>query len=111
MHAGIDIGTPIGTPVYAVADGVVTNSFYSSSYGNVVFIYHPNVNGKAYETVYAHLDSRAVSTGEVVKKGQYIGASGNTGRSTGPHLHFEVHLGRWNAAKSNAINPRSMINF
>lgn len=111
MHYGIDLGVPVGTPVYAVADGVVTNSYYSSSYGNVVFVYHPNVNGKAYETVYAHLSSRSVSVGDVVKQGQVVGLSGNTGDSTGPHLHFEVHLGRWNGEKTSAINPRSVINF
>lgn len=109
-HFGIDIGGSSGDAVYAAASGVVSNSYYSSSYGNVVFVTH-YINGKTFETVYAHLSARNVSSGDVVKQGQRIGSKGTTGHSTGVHLHFEIHAGRWNAAKSNAVNPRSYVNF
>lgn len=109
-HKGIDIGGSSGDPVYAAAAGVVYRSYTSSSYGNVVFITH-YINGQTYDTVYAHLSSRAVSEGDVVKQGQYIGAKGTTGQSTGVHLHFELHIGKWNYAKSNAVDPRRFINF
>jgi len=109
-HKGIDIGGSSGDPVYAAADGVVYRSYRSASYGNVVFITH-YINGKTYDTIYAHLSSRGVSEGDVVKQGQYIGAKGTTGQSTGVHLHFELHVGKWNYAKSNAVDPRSYINF
>lgn len=99
-HRGIDIGIGIGTPVMAVADGTVTNSFYSSSYGEVVFISH----GNGLVTVYAHNSQRLVSEGQSVSRGQVISYSGNTGDSTGPHLHFETIL---NGAK---VNPRNYVN-
>ncbi|MGG3854991.1 peptidoglycan DD-metalloendopeptidase family protein [Caldifermentibacillus hisashii] len=110
MHYGTDFGVSTGTPVYAAASGVVSNSYYSTSYGNVIFITH-SINGQIFETVYAHLSSRGVSVGDVVSQGQYIGASGNTGQSTGPHLHLELHRGRWNGSKSNAVNSRNYIAF
>lgn len=111
LHAGIDIGKRGNdVPVVAVADGIVFRSYYSSTYGNVVFITH-NVDGQVYTTVYAHLENRAVSEGEVVSKGQTLGYMGNTGRSFGAHLHFEIHKGQWNASKTNAINPRTVIDF
>lgn len=109
-HYGLDIGGSSGDAVYAAASGVVSNSYYSSSYGNVVFVTH-YINGKTFETVYAHLSARNVSSGDVVKQGQRIGSKGTTGHSTGVHLHFEIHAGRWNGAKSNAVNPRSYVNF
>lgn len=107
FHHGIDIGKGGRTepvPIVSVADGIVSRSYYSSSYGNVVFIKH-NINGVAYETVYAHMENRAVSVGQPVSKGQYLGNMGNTGRSFGAHLHFELHIGSWNASKSNSVNP------
>lgn len=110
LHSGIDIGGGSGDPIYAVADGVVSRSYYSSSYGNVVFIVH-YIDGKQLETVYAHLTSSAVSEGQVVSKGQYIGGKGTTGASTGVHLHFEIHEGLWNGSKSNAVDPRKYIGF
>lgn len=110
MHDGIDVAAGEGTPIYAAASGVVSRSYYSNSYGNVIFITH-SVNGKTYQTVYAHLSSRAVSTGQVVQQGQYIGGMGNTGNSSGTHLHFEIHEGEWNISKSNAVDPRRYINF
>jgi peptidoglycan hydrolase CwlO-like protein len=109
MHYGIDIANrAAGVPIWAAADGVVIQSYYSSSYGNVVFIAH-SVNGQTYTTVSAHMETRFVSSGAVVKKGQQIGIMGNTGDSSGKHLHFELHRGGWNNSKSNAINPVGIV--
>lgn len=70
------------------------------------------INGKLYTTVYAHLSSYSVSTGQHVSKGQQIGAMGNTGESTGPHLHFEIYNGRWTPPPhAGAQNPRNYVNF
>ncbi|WP_185214587.1 murein hydrolase activator EnvC family protein [Parageobacillus thermoglucosidasius] len=111
FHAGIDIGKRGAVvPVVAAADGYVFRSYFSSSYGNVIFITHV-INGQVYTTVYAHLEARLAGEGQAVRKGQVIGYMGNTGRSTGPHLHFELHRGQWNPAKSNAVNPLDYINF
>lgn len=100
-HKGMDIGGEHGSPVYSVDDGVVTKSYYSSSYGHVIFIKHPN----GYETVYGHLQQRGAIEGQAVSKGEMIGTMGNTGRSTGTHLHFEIHQGDWTITKDNAIDP------
>ncbi|WP_369899474.1 SH3 domain-containing protein [Bacillus manliponensis] len=108
MHHGLDIAASGTVPVVAAADGVVTRSYYSSSYGNAVFMSH-NLNGETYTTVYAHLDSRSVSVGQTVTQGQQLGFMGNTGQSNGQHLHFEVHKGDWNAQKSNAVDPKLYI--
>ncbi|MGM9924791.1 MAG: murein hydrolase activator EnvC family protein [Bacillus sp. (in: firmicutes)] len=108
FHAGVDIANSAGTPIVAAADGVVARSAYSSSYGNVVYITH-SINGQIYTTVYAHMESRAVSMGQTVSKGQYIGAMGNTGDSQGNHLHFELHKGSWTPSKSGAINPIGIV--
>lgn len=110
FHAGIDIANKAsGVPVVAAADGVVIRSYYSSSYGNCIFVAH-SINGQVYTTVYAHMSSRIASSGQVVNKGQQIGVMGNTGQSFGQHLHFELHKGEWNAAKSNAIDPIPYLN-
>lgn len=103
-HKGIDIASGGTVPIVAAASGTVIRSEYSSSYGNVVYISH-NINGKTYTTVYAHMRSRSVQQGQVVQQGQQIGIMGNTGMSFGQHLHFEIHAGSWNAAKSNAVDP------
>jgi peptidoglycan hydrolase CwlO-like protein len=109
FHYGVDIAnSAAGVPIWAAADGVVIQSYYSSSYGNVVFIAH-SVNGQTYTTVSAHMETRFVSSGAVVKKGQQIGIMGNTGESRGKHLHFELHRGSWNSSKSNAINPVGIV--
>ncbi|MFZ7947203.1 MULTISPECIES: murein hydrolase activator EnvC family protein [Bacillaceae] len=107
-HYGTDIAKSGTVPIVASADGVVIRSYYSSSYGNVVFISH-SINGQIYTTVYAHMNSRSVSTGQVVSKGQQVGYMGNTGQSFGQHLHFELHRGSWNANKTNAINPVGIV--
>lgn len=107
-HYGLDIAAKGTVSVVAAASGTVTNSSYSSSYGNVIFITH-NINGQTYQTVYAHLSTRSVSTGQRVEQGQFLGYMGNTGQSHGQHLHFEIHKGLWNGAKSNAVNPAQYI--
>ncbi|MBF4693295.1 M23 family metallopeptidase [Fusibacter ferrireducens] len=85
-HEGIDIGLPVGSDVKAADGGVVTLAAYSSSYGNYIIIDH----GGNMSTLYAHNSKLLVKKGDKVYKGQVISKSGNTGRSTGPHLHFEV---------------------
>ncbi|MGD6841501.1 peptidoglycan DD-metalloendopeptidase family protein [Bacillus infantis] len=100
-HKGIDIASDPGTPVYAAEEGSVTRSYYSDSYGNVIFIKHPNGT----ETVYAHLQDRRAAEGEKVLQGQTIGTMGNTGDSSGVHLHFEVHISEWTYDKQNAVDP------
>lgn len=102
-HAGIDIAKRGIVPVVAAAPGVVIQSKYSTSFGNVVIIKH-NINGKTYSTLYAHLRNRPVSAGQKVKQGQFLGNMGNTGDSTGQHLHFEIHNGIWRGS-SSALNP------
>lgn len=100
-HKGIDIADEFGSSVYVVDNGIVTKSYFSSSYGNVVFIKHEN----NMETVYAHLKERNVTEGQKVKQGQVIGKMGSTGQSSGVHLHFEIHLSEWTYEKENAIDP------
>ena len=108
MHHGVDIAKAGSVPVVASASGVVSYSGQMSGYGNVIIITH-SINGKTYETLYAHLRNLGVGSMQTVSQGQTIGYMGNTGIGTGQHLHFEVHNGRWNSAKSNAINPRSVV--
>ncbi|AZV45243.1 murein hydrolase activator EnvC family protein [Peribacillus asahii] len=110
QHAGIDIAASGNVSIVAAADGVVSRSYYSDSYGNVIFISH-SIGGQLYTTVYAHLNSRQASAGQVVSKGQQIGIMGNTGHSYGQHLHFEVHKGPWNVSKSNAVNPLNYVSY
>lgn len=87
-HTGIDLAGPTGTPVYATADGYVSKAETYSSYGKFISLDH----GGELETRYAHLSGYAVSAGDRVTKGQLIGYIGSTGRSTGPHLHYEVRV-------------------
>lgn len=95
-HAGIDLAAPIGTPIYATADGVVSDAGYNSGgYGNLIKLDH----GKGIETRYGHLSAILVATGQRVARGQMIGRMGSTGRSTGSHLHYEVRI------DSRAVNP------
>lgn len=105
LHAGIDIGVGIGTPLMAAASGVVSTAGWMSGYGNTIIISHV-IDGKTYSTLYGHLDSISVSPGQAVSQGEIIGATGNTGGSTGPHLHFEVHPGGWR----NPDNPMKYLN-
>ena len=85
-HQGVDLPLPVGKPVYAAFDGRVRASTYNSGYGNLVIIRHEN----GLETYYGHLSKREVEVGDWVHAGDEIGLGGSTGRSTGPHLHFET---------------------
>ncbi|MBE6304551.1 MAG: M23 family metallopeptidase [Bacteroidales bacterium] len=88
MHEGMDFACDTGTPVYATGDGTIKSAKWHSGYGNVIEIDH----GFGYTTRYAHMSKFQVSTAQKVKRGDLIGYSGNTGKSTGPHLHYEVRL-------------------
>jgi len=85
-HTGVDFGVPLGTEIKAAADGVVVQAGTNGGYGNSVTIDH----GGGMETLYGHLSKVLVSVGQKVKQGDIIGLSGSTGKSTGPHLHFEI---------------------
>ncbi|TAH02910.1 MAG: M23 family peptidase [Sphingobacteriales bacterium] len=90
FHAGLDFAAPQGTPIYATADGRVTTAGNTGNgFGNHVEINH----GYGYETLYGHMFKIKVRSGQVVKRGEVIGWVGSTGKSTGPHLHYEVHKG------------------
>ena len=86
FHEGIDFSAPSGTKIYATGDGIVINAGRASGYGNQIIINH----GFNYNTMYAHLSRMNVHRGQMVKRGQVIGFVGNTGKSTSPHLHYEV---------------------
>ena len=87
-HLGVDYAAPIGTPVRSVGDGLVSFAGWQNGYGKVIIIQHP----RDHSTLYGHLNAINVRKGERVAQGQFIGASGNTGMSTGPHLHFEFRI-------------------
>lgn len=97
FHEGMDFSAPQGTPVYATADGTVTDAAYDGAYGNKVEINH----GYNYTTRYAHLSKITAARGQKVKRGDLIGLVGNTGKSTGSHLHYEV---RYRGAPQNPVN-------
>lgn len=98
-HEGIDFAAPVGTPIHAAAGGVVLRADFHPEYGNVVEIDH----GNQLMTRYAHASRTHVRPGDLVKRGQKIAEVGSTGRSTGPHLHFEVH------ARGVAQNPSRFL--
>lgn len=99
MHSGLDFRGPIGAPIVAAAKGRVVFVGRRSGYGNVVEISH----GNGLMTRYAHMSRFAARVGQQVGAGDRIGAIGNTGRSTGPHLHFEVRI------HGRAVNPRTFL--
>lgn len=99
MHAGVDMPGPIGTNIYATADGVVARSERAGGYGNLVEINH----GRGIQTRYGHLSASLVTAGQHVKRGQLIARMGSTGRSTGSHLHYEVRL------DGHAVNPMPFL--
>jgi murein DD-endopeptidase MepM/ murein hydrolase activator NlpD len=99
LHAGIDLAAPMMTPEYSVMDGIVLEAGPSSGYGNAVYIQHDNGD----VTVYGHMEKILVQPGQVVRAGDTIALLGNRGRSTGPHLHFEVHVGGLNGKKIDPI--------
>lgn len=98
MHAGIDFAAPVGTPIYATGNGRVEAAGTEGGYGRRVIIDH----GYSYKTLYGHMSRFAVRAGQRVKRGDLIGYVGNTGISTGPHVHYEVHK------NNKPVNP---INF
>ncbi len=110
VHFGIDIANVSGTSILSAANGVVSYAAPMGTYGNVIMVTH-SIDGQIYTTVYAHLSSINVNSGQAVSKGQLIGRMGTTGRSTGSHLHFEMHNGTWNGSRSNAVNPMRYISF
>ncbi len=99
LHAGTDFAAPIGTPIYATAEGVVTSAGWSSGYGRLIKIQHEF----GIETRYAHLNAIRVEVGQRVSRGDRIGDMGNSGRSTGSHLHYEIRVG------GEAVNPMIYI--
>lgn len=98
-HKGIDIPGPVGTPIYATADGIVGRSQWVSGYGNLVELNH----GNGIETRYGHMSKLIVQPNQRVRRGQVIGLMGSTGRSTGSHLHYEVRI------DGDAVNPLPFI--
>lgn len=104
FHQGLDLAGRIGTPIYATADGLVLDPYANSSmsgYGKVIVINH----GFGYQTLYGHLSKIIVKPGDKVKRGQIIGHMGSTGRSKGPHLHYEIHY------KGTPVNPINYLYF
>ncbi len=99
LHSGLDISNRIGTPVIATADGIVASTGYQSGLGNTIVIDH----GNGFQTIYGHLSQFKTKERQKVKRGELIGLIGNTGYSTGPHLHYEV------IRSGNAINPVQYI--
>lgn len=122
-HGGIDIGVPVGTPVYAVADGIVSGVWDYGGTGMSIHIIHI-INGVRYTSGYQHLSKYEVYVGQTVRRGDEIALSGNTGYSFGPHLHFTLlygwagpikdfhDYGIWSTTYWGMwFNPRAMINF
>lgn len=102
-HTGVDFAVPVGTPVVAVADGKIENANWGKAYGTQLV---QSVPGGW--VIYAHLSSADVKPGAKVTKGQVIGKSGNTGNSSGPHLHFEMRNNiRWSAGQD--IDPAAVL--
>lgn len=99
LHAGIDLAGPVGMNVKAPADGTVINAGWENGYGLMIRLRHDF----GVTTVYGHLSKIRVKVGQKVSRGEQIGDSGNTGRSTGPHLHYEIRVG------GAPINPMTFI--
>ena len=95
LHPGIDLACAVGTPVLATADGIVDFALFDSTYGNMIIIKHND----SISTIYGHNDTLLVEMGEMVSAGSRIALSGNTGKSTAPHLHYEIRI------NNNPINP------
>jgi len=100
QHRGVDFIPGRGSPIFAIADGVVVESKYGGGYGQFVYIEH-NINGQTVTSVYAHMQrgSSPLQEGEKIRAGEFIGLVGNTGVSTGPHLHFEIRI------EDEKVNP------
>ena len=106
-HTGVDFAVPQGTDIVAVADGVIANANWGKSYG-VQIVQEVVQNDKKSWVIYAHLSKSLVKAGDKVTKGQHIGESGNTGNSSGPHLHFENRNNiRWSAGQD--LDPKAIL--
>lgn len=105
FHGGIDIANDYNTPLYAAKSGVVVFADYNGSYGNVVYIEHPD----GYVTRYAHMNTILAYVGQSVSKGERIGLMGSTGKSTGSHIHFEIRIG--NRYDSYSVDPAPYIGY
>ena len=105
-HTGTDIAMPIGSPVEAAMDGTVSSTNAGADYGMSVVLDH----GNGYQTVYGHLSERLVNLGDKVSKGQKIAKSGDSGNSTGPHLHYEVRFGQNNPVDPSSLNTAFTAN-
>lgn len=99
FHTGVDIGAPFGTPVHAAADGVVQKAGWETGYGRLVILN----DGHSIETYYAHLSGFAVTDGERVRRGQVLGYVGESGRTTGPNLHYEIRI------HNTPVNPHRFL--
>jgi murein DD-endopeptidase MepM/ murein hydrolase activator NlpD len=99
MHTGLDFQSESGAPVRATANGTVTTAGWKGGYGKMVDVDH----GNGYSTRYGHLSAIEVKDGQTVRAGQIIGRVGSTGRSTGPHLHYETRIGR------DAVDPEKFL--
>jgi murein DD-endopeptidase MepM/ murein hydrolase activator NlpD len=100
-HKGLDISAPHGSPVKSTADGIVVYAGYKGDLGNVVIISH----GEDFQTYYGHLSEIIVKVGQELKASTIVGKVGSTGRSTGPHLHYEIHK------NNKRINPKTFIDL
>lgn len=111
FHNGVDFSGSVGSPIVAAAAGTVITASGGGPYGNHVMISH-FLDGQVYTTVYAHMSSLSVRAGQTVSQGQQVGTLGSTGNSTGPHLHFELHVGGYQYSASsplNAVNPLAYL--
>ena len=113
-HTGVDFAQPVGTPVYAVQDGIVTNANWGKAYGTQIVIDQKALNDGTPQriaggwAIYAHLSKSNVTAGQAVKKGDLIGYVGNSGNSTGAHLHYEVRNNiKWSAGQE--IDPMPIL--
>ena len=106
FHPGIDLAVPVGTPVYAMADGVIEYAKNKGAYGKYILINH----SYGFKSVYAHLNDFACGEGKYIKKGEIIAYSGNSGKSIQPHLHYEIrYLNKWlNPKPFLASSPKSL---
>ena len=100
MHTGIDFRGTMGEPIHVTASGTVTSAGWSGGYGNMIEVEH----GNGLATRYGHLSAIDVRVGQVVRIGQVIGRLGSTGRSTGPHVHYETRV------NGEAVNPAKFLN-
>jgi murein DD-endopeptidase MepM/ murein hydrolase activator NlpD len=106
-HSGVDFAVPSGTDILAVANGVIAKANWGKSYG-IQIVQQVSVANKKAWVIYAHLSKSCVKPGDKVVKGQHIGQSGNTGNSSGPHLHFEMRTNiRWSAGSD--LDPAGIL--